>query len=47
MIERAVRVNVRALSFVGLHKMIERRLDASGGVVARELTAYMATLAAA
>ena len=47
MIERAVRVNPRAPSFVGLHKMIEHALDESGGVAAREFTAHMATLAEA
>ena len=47
MIERAVRVNPKAPSFVGLHKMIEHALDEGGGVATREFTAHMATLAEA
>ena len=47
MIERAVRVNNKAPSFVGLHKMIEHALDEGGGIATREFTAHMATLAEA
>ncbi len=47
MIERAVRVNSKSPSFVGLHKMIEHSLDEGGGIATREFTAHMATLAEA
>jgi hypothetical protein len=47
MIERAVRVNNKAPSFIGLHKMIEHALDEGGGIATREFTLHMATLAEA
>ena len=45
MIERAVRVNAKAPTFAGLHKMIEHSLDEGGGVATREFTAHMAQVA--
>ncbi len=46
-IQRAVRVNPRAPSFLGLHKMIEHALDESGGVSTKDFTAHFATVAEA
>ncbi len=47
MIGRAVRVNPKAPSFIGLRKMIEHALDEGGGVATRDFTAHMAMLAVA
>ena len=41
-IQRAVRVNPRAPSFIGLHKMTEHSLDETGGVNTREFTQFFA-----
>ena len=46
-IERAVRVNPKAPDFTGLHKMLEHRLDESGGIKAMNFTAHFAQLAEA
>ena len=42
MIERAVKVNPKAPSFEGLHKMIEHDQDEKGGVATKQFTAHMA-----
>eukprot|EP00974_Lingulodinium_polyedra_P130258 11213175-Lingulodinium_polyedra.AAC.1 len=45
MIERAVKVNPKAPSFVGLHRMVQHSLDEGGVVATREFTDHIAKLA--
>jgi hypothetical protein len=46
-IQRAVRVNPRSPSFVGLHKMTEHSLDEAGGLATADFTQHFATVAEA
>ena len=46
-IQRAVRNNPKAPSFVGLHRMLEHSLDEAGGLATTEFTQHFATMAEA
>ena len=46
-IQRAVRVNPRAPSFIGLHKMTEHSLDEAGGLATADFTQHFASVAEA
>jgi hypothetical protein len=46
-IQRAVRNNPKAPSFVGLHRMLEHSLDETGGLATTDFTQHFATIAEA